>query len=266
MESIVDIISSTYPSPSNDDDSLSVFSLESTTSVGIIDSIRERDWASFSALIDTPAGIEKVRGKMDPTKMSVLGMVLGCKAPYHIVKRVIDIHPNLLIQPDKLSALPIHIACLNGSSVEIIQLLVERGGIATIYYTDYDGRIPLHHAVEFAVMKRLPKAKPVVDEEEALVIVQYLYSIAADTVHHNDYKLKTPISIAHIFADKAYKLADLNWMQRIDRVISGLRHTSIQLYKSQQAQRELLSMSSPDVVNTMLTEDSIDSDCNLSSD
>lgn len=265
MESIIDIISSTYSSFSNDNDSLSVFSLESTTSVGIIDSIRERDWASFSALIDTPAGIEKVRGKMDPTKMSVLGMVLGCKAPYHIVKRVIDIHPNLLIQPDELSALPIHIACLNGSSVEIIQLLVERGGIATIYYTDYDGRIPLHHAVEFAVMKRLPKAKPV-DEEEALALVQYLCNIAADTVHHDDYKLKTPISIAHIFADKACKLADLNWMQRIDRVISCLRHTSIQLYKIQQAQRELLSRSSPDEVNTMPTEDSIDSDCTLLSD
>ena len=231
----------------------SVFSYQSQTSVNIIDCIREGDWVTFCELIETPSGIEIVKRKTDETKLTILGMVLGSRAPYDVVEKVIDIHPAFVIKPDKFNALPIHVACLNGTTVQILQLLLERGGIGTLRHSDSDGRVPLHHAVEFATTKRLPGEIPV-DEEEVFAVVEFLCNVAAETLRNDDEKGKYPMCLAHIFIDAAHRIMDMNWAQRIDRVILLLRKSNIELYKIQQAQREGNFKNSPYEVNTAPTD------------
>ena len=231
----------------------SVFSLRSKTSVNIIDCIRKRDWVTFCELIATPSGIEKVRRKTDKTKMTVLGMVLGCRAPYDVIEKVIDIHPAFVIKPDKLNALPIHIACLNGTTVQILQLLLERGGMGTLRHSDSDGRVPLHHAVEFATTRRL-RGELAVDEEEVFAVVEFLCNVAAETLRYDDGKGKYPMCLAHILMDAAHRIMDMNRAQRINRVISLLRKSNIELHKIQQAQREGNFKYSPYEVNTAPTD------------
>jgi len=194
-------------------------------------------------LLKTPQGI-KMTSKSDASGLSALGLALGFHAPPELIQRLLVINPRLSMTYDTYGAIPLHLACLNGSSVEAINILLNHDEGTSAYVKDGNQRVPLHHAVEFACRPRDDygaddeSMEEQFDMEDMQVIVS-ICNKAPGTVHAPDVHGDTPVDIVQIVkaglkggdeSDKAYA--------RCERIYQVLRETSVQVYRQSKVEWE----------------------------
>lgn len=103
-------------------------------------------WRKVKALLKQP-DISSVILQPDCSGLTFLGLCVAFSAPTDILRRILEIHPQQISQHDMFGANVLHIACLNGSSLESVQYLINFSP-QLVRIQDIDGRLPIHHSVE----------------------------------------------------------------------------------------------------------------------
>lgn len=83
----------------------------------------------------------------DQSGLSALGVAIGYGAPLDIIRLIVSIDPCQLDSTDCFGATPLHLACLNGASIEVCKYLIQHNS-GNVFKPDCDNRIPVHHAIE----------------------------------------------------------------------------------------------------------------------
>lgn len=164
----------------------------------------------------------------DGTGLSCLGIALGFHAPVDVIALMIEVHPDIIYHEDAYGASCLHIACLNGSSLEAIDYLVSNFP-HLIDSTDNDKRIPLHHAVEFAC-----QCQNQADENFYLEMIATLCKVKPETIFCSDVAHDSPIDLSQMF-----KLSsDHGDHDRLDKIYYLLQHYGIEQYMRQKKKWE----------------------------
>ena len=240
-----------YPENSSDDNSGS--SGEGSSNSSLLDDIekwevafaliKKEKWGKLRRLLKGQNATQYCTGH-DDTGLTVLSYALGSNPPLDVVELLLKVNPSASIQADEYGAVPLHVACLNGASFSVIDLLIRHDKTKSLRIPDHDLRVPLHHAVEFSA--RLDDTPVVADNsdddgdldcgssassfEEDLEIIRRLCELAPEMVHYQNKNKDSPIDVAHAIKTLANTPKKNS---RIDLVYGILKRTSIQLYQEQ---------------------------------
>ena len=191
--------------------------------------IERGNWAKLRKLLAMNAGETEQRCKeQDESGLSLLGMALGFEAPLDIIQAILEMDPVQINSRDLYGASPLHIACLNGASVEsVLYLLQKREDLA--FLNDKDRRIPLHHAVECLCLNEI-------GFNEGIHIINALVEVHPDSIRASDKHHDSPIDIVQMARmDACPASKDANRLAKLYSVLSGI---SVRLYKLNKAKSE----------------------------
>lgn len=173
--------------------------------------------------------ITKDLKESDASNLNCLGLALGYQAPIDIIQTMISVDRTLLRDRDMFGAMPLHVACLNGTRFELIQALVQ-SDCSLAKELDNDQRTPLHHAVEYACQSG--------DGDNTYIdVIQMLCQAMPEMVNFPDRSDETPIDLVQYSKLKTRESsADY---RRFHAIYCKLRHTSVQVYKENKKRWEL---------------------------
>jgi len=96
---------------------------------------------------------EKIsREVRDASGLSLLGVALASDAPANVVEAILNVVPESTGIVDVYGATPLHLACLNGTTYEIVSLILSHDNGSSARILDHENYTALHHAVEYACM------------------------------------------------------------------------------------------------------------------
>ena len=145
-----------------------------------------------------------------------LHVILRKRPPLDIVRRMIEISPNILRVKDSNEMIPLHIACKHSASVEVVDKLIQVAP-NTVNYIDRFSWLPIHFACANpessvdVVMRLLRDANETVlsknDKDQlpihlacgyggSLSVIKRLLKDAPETVYVVDYLTRTPLILA----------------------------------------------------------------------
>jgi len=145
-----------------------------------------------------------------------LHVILRKHPPLDIVRRMIEIAPNILRLEDSNKMLPLHLACKHSATVEVVDKLIQ-GAPNTVMHKDRFSWLPIHFACANpeilidVVMRLLRDANDTVlsknDREQlpihlacrtgaSLCVIKRLLKDAPETVYAVDFLTRTPLSLA----------------------------------------------------------------------
>ncbi len=182
--------------------------------------VEKRKWRKVRRLLKSLKG-KRLCKEFDKTGLSCLGVALGFQAPLGVIKLMISIAPFLVDYQDSYGAGCLHVACLNGAALDSIDyLLIKYPHLVNM--TDNDGRVPLHHAVEFAC-----QCQDEEDEDFCLDMIELLYQARTETIHCSDKSGDSPLDLLQMFKTSS----DPSTYRRLDEIYRLVRSFSIQEYK-----------------------------------
>lgn len=112
--------------------------------------MRKHRWKRVVKQLKSSRG-ESLCALKDPSGLSILSVAVMSDPPLEILHLIIKLNPGASLEQDDYGSTPLHLACLNGASSDVIRILLEHdNGISAAVPDDMDRRVPLHHAVEFA--------------------------------------------------------------------------------------------------------------------
>ncbi len=199
--------------------------------------IQSGDWDKVRKLLNSKMGKE-VTYLRDSTNLNILGIALGSRAPLDVAALILNLNPNLVLERDMYGAVPLHIGCLNGISVDVVKLILELDGGQSSHIPDNDNRTALHHAVEFScktVSTFDDSSSMSIMYEESVEVIEHLLSIAPETVHFVTSRGDCPLDIPHEFRVKLNLTDDA----RLDEIYYLMKETSIELYRGLKKEWEL---------------------------
>lgn len=196
------------------------------------------------------------------TGLTPLAYAASCNAPTDIIRAILDADPESSTKTDDFSSTAIHLACLNGTTIETVKMILESDNHRSAAILDRNSCSVLHHAVEFACVlieeryissshKRSPtrstrSAEFTIESEhkEYLEIIQLLCDAVPESVHHTEMKGDTPLDIPFVVLMKHVK-PPLEFHLRLMEVYEILKKTSIKVYRKQKEEWERLSPVEP---------------------
>lgn len=188
--------------------------------------VQQQKWRKLLQILKRRKGRELCKER-DETGLNLIGISLGFHAPPDVIRTILTIDPSQALATDNFGANCLHMACLNGSSIESVTLLIELFGSKLVTESfDNDDRTPLHHAVECI-------CRDEVDMREGLSIVATLCTVkgGCKMIHHQDIHCDTPIDIVQL------KMNDLSetdaHYHRLVMLTQILRKISFEIHKSQ---------------------------------
>jgi hypothetical protein len=199
--------------------------------------ITMQDWDHVRELLSTPQGIQLCRDMKDDSDLTILGLALGWCAPIDIVKSIIEINPNAVGEVDIYHASALHICCLNGTSVDVVKLLLQNGNQKSLYAVDHRRRVPLHHAVDYACRPRDPDDD--VDIDETIDVIRYLHSLAPELLYFEDRCGDNPMDLPHIVMFMCENPFSPQY-RRAEYIYHQVRNLSVDYYKKKKKSYELI--------------------------
>jgi len=190
--------------------------------------------------------------KTDTAGLSVLVLALGYHAPLDIVAEILKINPNSSMDRDMFNAVPLHVACLNGVSFNVVKHLMNHDDNIALLLGDNDNRLPLHHAVECAI--RIQNDED--DEDVDLGVIKLLCSAAPEAVRMRDISGESPIDLAQMVKVEAVDIDNPNY-KRANKVYQIMKEANIRLYRLEKRRAEgfIESGKTDKSVVTPVTED-----------
>lgn len=107
-----------------------------------------RKWKRARAILGTKAGLKQVHEECNKG-LTLLGIAASCDPPPDIVRHLLKVEPLHSLKVDSYGMLPLHIACMNGASLETIKLILDHDGGACAQAIDMMKKAPLHYAVQY---------------------------------------------------------------------------------------------------------------------
>jgi len=198
----------------------------------IFQMIEKEQWSEVWKIIKTSRG-KKICMRTDTSGLSVLGLALGFHAPLDIIAELLKINPNSSTERDMFDAVPLHLACLNGVSSNIVKYLMNHDNNIATLIRDNDKRLPLHHAVEYAV-----EVKDTKDVEDVdLEVIKLLCSMTPAAVRMSDIHGDSPIDLAQMVKVQAVDVENPIY-RRADKVYQVLKEANIRLYRLEKRRAE----------------------------
>mmetsp|Transcript_26982 Transcript_26982/g.39947 ORF Transcript_26982/g.39947 Transcript_26982/m.39947 type:complete len:331 (+) Transcript_26982:99-1091(+) len=189
--------------------------------------IEGQKWVKLRKILARNAGKEQ-RTERDESGLSLLGMALGFEAPLDVIKAILEMDPAQAGSRDFYGATPLHVACLNGASLEaVLYLLGTKKELAST--PDKDRRIPLHHAVECLCRNEI-------DFDQGLEIVNALINAHSQSIHHSDKHRDSPIDLVQLA--RIDTEPDSTDAKRLEKLYSVLRDMSVKVYKTKKLRWE----------------------------
>jgi hypothetical protein len=211
----------------------SEYSMSSEELPYYFDLIQDKLWEKLRTCLRSSDAPEQCKQK-DDSNLTCLALSLAQGAPLDIVEQIYNIDPSLLDVCDEFGATALHVGCLNGISVELIQFLLKKNK-ELAYELDYDQRSALHHAVEYSC------SADVVDSQEKRAIqidvIQILCGAAPGMVQEADSDGGTPVDLVQII--KAKTRLNTEKYQYLDQIYQVLKGISINVYRQQKYTWEL---------------------------
>lgn len=145
--------------------------LTTNCETSIYDLAMKRDWDAIESFLKNTAIATQIKkdsvcyiGGDDET--NTLLVAIRLKAPYQLVQIIIETAPDVLTSRDKYGFSPIHSACAENASLDVVKLLSEKIEPETFFSLDNEGDTPLHLAcanqstievVKFVLEKTTPE-------------------------------------------------------------------------------------------------------------
>lgn len=198
--------------------------------------IQGKRWNDLITLLRSKSreDISKIK---DSTNLNLLGMALGSQAPANVVELILQLNPQSVMERDNFGAVPLHVGCLNGISVEAMKTIFKYdGGGQSAHIADNDNRTALHHAVEFSCLTILKYREDDSSSislvyEASIEVIEELLNIAPDTVHIITTRGDCPLDIPHEFKMKLKNANEKDDDPKIDEIYCLMKETSIEIYR-----------------------------------
>jgi len=183
---------------------------------------------------------KKMSQIVDSSGLTVLALALSFQAPEFIIREILQADPESPTKVDSFGATPLHLACLNGTTPEIVRLILDHDNGASARAVDRGNYSVLHHAVEYICLlieKRHTRSQDTYSEsiesehDDYLEIIKLICSKAPQTVHYktND-DGDTPLDIPNIIMLKHTKI-NPHMQERLLEVYQLLKRVSISVYR-----------------------------------
>lgn len=249
--------------------------------------IKKKKWRKVHAIIQKGRIQDEILERNDGNSLvpecSILTLAVCHHAPVTIIRSILQQSPTISLACDNYGYLPIHYACTLGSSLEIIELLIDHDNGASARALTSFGNSPLHCIVERICNPRsdgqipanfyslrssnitnvtgadvsmidVSAHAPESDEISCMSMnqdqlnrqmesIEFLCVVAPEMVRYVNQAGMTPIDILQEV--KAVSTG-AKW-ERADIVYQGLRRVNIQLYRDQKKLYELSSKERGDV-------------------
>ena len=249
----------------NEEDSFSSCSKKSTSSNYAIpylfELITKKEWDTIRGCLMSSLAVSLCQER-DNTNLSCLALALAYQAPLDIIEHMIQIDPSPLTSYacDDYGATPLHVGCLNGASLESLDLILRKYK-HLVTMLDCDQRAPLHHAVEYACdccggnsttlcdssstsddlscnsgssieCEQEPGTTTRQSYSYCVRLLEMLCKAAPEVVHVQDNNGKglTPLDIVQIY--KAKRDPDSEEHKKLHSLYEVLRDTSILVYRT----------------------------------
>jgi len=204
---------------------------------------------------------EVVQKVTDKSGLSLFAMAVSANAPEEVVREILTLCPESTLQVDRFGATPLHLACLNGTSPEIVSIICQHDNGQSASILDEDHFTPLHHAVEYGCMmiRKRHEEKDIMDlearsktssmpsssensiqteHEEYMSIIKILCNAYPGQVHTATKGAKdTPLDIPHVVL--LHNNIPREGRNRILEIYSVLQEISVQFWRSKKRQWEL---------------------------
>jgi hypothetical protein len=163
----------------------------------------------------------------DSTGLSLLSLCLGLHAPLDILSDLHNLDPNQAYQIDVFGASAMHIACLNGASLESISSSFMPKSLVSA--KDLDGSLPIHLLMTCLGRKEIKV-------ESAMDIVNWMTNIDPDILFTQDNLGFTPVDI--IQSAKSRVDVGTNEFKRLKDIYIQLRQAYITCWKIKKSRWE----------------------------
>jgi len=213
---------------------------------------------------------------VDPSGLSPLSLAVSSNAPLSIIRELLMADPQGVSKTDNFGATPLHLACLNGTTPDIIRLIMDSDGGKSAHVVDRDDYTVLHHAVEYVclmVERRYTSCNNVYsmsnessdsirsEHEDYLEIIKLLCRTAPEMVNKvTKDSGDSPLDIPQIIMMKKSG-SKCERDTRLKEVYRLLRETSIYEYrtKKKQWEHEGSSLRESSCCSTVVCENSLPS-------
>ena len=196
------------------------------------------------------AGYSKER---DRTGLTALAVAVSSYAPLDIIKTIIEASPESTSAVDEFGATPLHLACLNGTNVDVVRLILVHGDGRSVAARDFQNYTVLHHAVEYVctlIENRYFGEDEVMggsdysiesEKQDYLEIIKLLCEKCPENIHvatadNGD----TPLDIPQIVMAKrgTDPTGRNHHIERLTEVYILLKRTSIKVYREKKQKWE----------------------------
>ncbi len=161
----------------------------------------------------------------DCSNLTCLALALAFGAPPDIIESILKVDPSLASMSDNFGATALHVACLNGASIESINTLLDTNqSMDLVMGLDCDKRSALHHAVECACASAERK-----EDYNSIEVIHRLCEIAPDLIHSQDKDGDCAIDLVQIMMCDAE--AESEYYERLYQLHRFLRDISVKVYK-----------------------------------
>ena len=179
--------------------------------------------------------------QVDENGLSVLAIAASSFAPLDIVDSIIKSHPESTSLTDEYGATPLHFACLNGTTPDVVRLFLQHD-LNSIKIVDNSNYSVLHHAVEYVclLIENRHRSKSSGDGStigtefsDYLEIIKLLCKAAPEMVHcvtndNNDTPLDIPQSVLTSYTSIDKNTPIVKSLMNVYRI---LKTTSIHVYR-----------------------------------
>jgi len=114
----------------------------------LVKAILLKRWNKVEQIVMSTGGELQVKEQLE-SGVTVLGIALSCDPPSEIIETMLKIESINSLKVDNLGMLPLHLACINGASLECVRLVLENDGGACAQAIDNMKKAPLHYAMEY---------------------------------------------------------------------------------------------------------------------
>ncbi len=214
------------------------------SSASIFTLMKYGKWRGVRKIMQSPSGGNYVKSDKNSSNQNILGMALTRRAPCDIVALILRVNPHLVQEQDVSGAVPLHLGCLNGISVETMNMIFEVDGGKSARTMDNNHQTALHNAVLHSCGLILSLPFPgfasldwPIKYKASVQVIKHLLSIAPETVHFISTDGHCPLDILHEFRND-YDLSD-EQEYRIDELYFVIKTKSIEVYRNRKKGWEL---------------------------
>lgn len=201
------------------------------------------------------ANSSAIRHVVDASGLTPLALAVSYHAPEYFVRDILRADPESPQKVDSFGATPLHLACLNGTTPEIVRIIMDQDNGQSAKAVDRGNCSVLHHAVEYICLLIENRYSSFADTDTDTIttehedyhqIIKLICSRAPQVVH---IKTKdggdTPLDIPNIIMLKPGN--NIPQMQeRLSEVYQHLKRVSISVYRQRKRLWESASAHSPD--------------------